>query len=81
MIKCFIDYYKKRYPGIKLILDNNNKIQHYQILIKNYIECTDETHLNDVNNTYFTLYNYNTKNLINISNIIDEYLKMKYKLR
>lgn len=72
-------YYKKRYPGIKLILDNNNKIQRYQILIKNYIECTDEIHLNDVNNIYFTLYNYNTKNLINISNIIDEYLKMKYK--
>lgn len=73
-------YYKKRYPGIKLILDSNsNKLERYQILIKNYIECTDETHLNNVYNTYLTLHNYNAKNLINISNIIDEYLKMKYK--
>ena len=73
-------YYKKQYPGIKLILDSNsNKLERYQILIKNYIECTDETHLNDVNNTYLTLYNYNAKNLINISDIIEKYLKMKYK--
>lgn len=76
-------YYKKRYPGIKLILDDNIS-QHCPIsvnLIKNYIECTDESHLKDVTNTYLTLYNYNTKHLINISDVIDEYLKMKYKWR